>query len=305
MRLQYFISDNFCSYYLPFLLYRESINKIIKTNYNIELEYVYNFNNLVNSDQTIILLNIYSLNLHLIEILKNYNSKIIIINTEYINNFNINNMICKIHNECKNINILEYNVLNISIYKQKFNNIKWYFIPLCYNIYLEEYYNSQITNKINYNNKDIDIIFYGSLNNRRNLILENLKNKYNIVIVPSDNSKNTNKELCCLIERSKIVLNIIYYADNNIFDYYRNSFLLANKILLISESPANKNYEIENKLEDLEKNIISADYDNLVNTVQKYINISEEEYNNLVNKQYESFKKYKMENKVTDFFNKI
>jgi hypothetical protein len=166
-------------------------------------------------------------------------------------------------------------------------------------MYLENYYNLQITNKINFCNKDIDILFYGTINDRRKKILDILNNKYRVVHF-KDFSKNN--QLCNYIERSKIVLNIFYYEHNKIFDYYRNSFLIANKILLISEKAHSNDYEIEIELLNLEENIILASYENIINTVDTYMNISEDEYYIRVNKQYESFKNYNMTDKVINFF---
>jgi hypothetical protein len=66
--------------------------------------------------------------------------------------------------------------------------------------------------------KDIDVMFYGSPNSRRNIILGILKEQlrshgYNITVV----SSLFGAELLDYISRSKVVLNIHYYA-NSIFE---------------------------------------------------------------------------------------
>jgi hypothetical protein len=71
--------------------------------------------------------------------------------------------------------------------------------------------------------------------------------------------------------------------------------LLANKVLLISEKHNSFNYEIEKDLQDLDNILIMTEYNNLINLINKYININEEEYYNIVNNQYNNFKKYNME----------
>ena len=169
---------------------------------------------------------------------------------------------------------------------------------------MEDYYNSRIVKK-NYNEKDIDILFFGSINKRREKILNSLKRKYKLAIYKKY-SNNSNTELCNLIERSKIVLNIMYYDNNIIFDYYRNSFILSTRTLLITEKSSSKDYNIEDGLLELENNIINVEYDKIIETVDYYLkNSSEEEYNKLIDTQYNAFKNYKMDDKITTFFDKI
>jgi hypothetical protein len=297
MKIQYYVSNLF---YLPFLLYRGCLTNVIKEVYNISIEYIYDFQLLQNDINTIIIINIVSIDDEILNILEKYDSKKVIINTEYYENFNISKYFDFINNK-PNFYILEYNILNINYIKNTNKNINYHFIPLCYNSFIEDYYNSNIVKK-NYKEKDIDILFFGSINKRREKILNILKRKYRVAIY----KKYSNTELCNLIERSKIVLNILYYENNIIFDYYRNSFILSTKTLLVSEKSINKDYNIEDGLLQLENNIINVEYNKIVETIAKYLkNISEEEYYKLVDTQYNSFKNYKMDHKITTFFNKI
>ncbi len=89
MNIQYYISDNFCKFYLPFSLYRGCLTKVIKEVYNISIEYIYDLQLLQNNTDTIIICNIYSINYELLNILSTYDSKKILINTEYYENLNI------------------------------------------------------------------------------------------------------------------------------------------------------------------------------------------------------------------------
>ena len=303
MNIQFYISDEFTKFYLPFQLYRECLTKVIKEVYNISIELIYDFKLLQNNTDTIIICNITSINDELLDILEKYNSKKIIINTEYYENFNISKYFDFINNK-PNFYLFEYNILNINYIKNTNKNIDYHFIPLCYDSFLEDYYNSRIVKK-NYNEKDIDILFFGSINERREKILNSLKRKYKLAIYKKY-SNNSNTELCNLIERSKIVLNIMYYDNNIIFDYYRNSFILSTRTLLITEKSSSKDYIIEDGLLGLENNIINVEYDKIIETVDKYLkNTSEEKYNKLIDTQYNSFKNYKMDNKITTFFDKI
>ena len=303
MNIQFYISDEFTKFYLPFQLYRECLTKVIKEVYNISIELIYDFKLLQNNTDTIIICNITSINDELLDILEKYNSKKIIINTEYYENFNISKYFDFINNK-PNFYLFEYNILNINYIKNTNKNIDYHFIPLCYDSFLEDYYNSRIVKK-NYNEKDIDILFFGSINKRREKILNSLKRKYKLAIYKKY-SNNSNTELCNLIERSKIVLNIMYYDNNIIFDYYRNSFILSTRTLLITEKSSSKDYIIEDGLLELENNVINVEYDKIIETVDYYLkNSSEEEYNKLIDTQYNAFKNYKMDDKITTFFDKI
>jgi hypothetical protein len=303
MKVQYYISSDFCKFYLPFLLYRGCLTKVIKDIYNISIEYIYNFKLLQNNTDTIIISNIYSINDKLLDILSKYDSKKILINTEYYKNLNVSKYLDFIDNK-PNFYLFEYNILNINYLKDTKKKIDYQFIPLCYSPFLESYYNSRIVKKT-FIEKDIDILFIGKLNNRRKDIINPLAQKYKI-ITKYNFDDNSNTELCNLIERSKIVLNVLFYNHNIIFDYYRNSFILSTRTLLITEKSTSKDYNIEDGLLELENNIINIEYDKIIETVDKYLKItSEEEYNKLVNTQYNAFKNYKMDNKITNFFKKI
>ena len=98
----------------------------------------------------------------------------------------------------------------------------------------------------------------------------------------------------------------MYYDNNIIFDYYRNSFILSTRTLLITEKSSSKDYIIEDGLLELENNVINVEYDKIIETVDYYLkNSSEEEYNKLIDTQYNAFKNYKMDDKITTFFDKI
>ena len=303
MKVQYYISDEFCKFYLPFSLYRGCLTKVIKEVYNISIEYIYDFQSLQNNTDTIIICNIYSINDHLLNILSTYDSKKILINTEYYENLNVSKYFDFINNK-PNFYLFEYNILNINYLKNTNKNIDYQFIPLCYSSFLEDYYNSQIVKK-NFIEKDIDILFLGKLNRRRKNIINPLTQKYKIVTKYNFDDKG-NTELCNLIERSKIILNVLFYKSNIIFDYYRNSLILSTRTLLITEKSLSKDYNIEDGLLELESNIINVEYEKIIETVDYYLqNSSEEEYNKLVDTQHNAFKNYKMDDKITNFFNKI
>ena len=79
--------------------------------------------------------------------------------------------------------------------------------------------------------EDIDVLLYGSLNERRIKILKELKNSgVKVVALFGTYGEERDK----YIARSKIILNVHYY-EARVFEIVRVSYLLANKKFVISE----------------------------------------------------------------------
>lgn len=83
----------------------------------------------------------------------------------------------------------------------------------------------------NHTNKDIDVLFYGSMSKRRIEIIKNLRSQ-GLNIATAENVFDETRDQ--LIARSKIVLNISYYEDA-IPEMARMSYLFANKIPVVTE----------------------------------------------------------------------
>lgn len=78
-----------------------------------------------------------------------------------------------------------------------------------------------------------DVVFYGSMNERRAVILEKLIDAgINLYIIPFG---TYGAERDAILARAKVVLNIHYYDDAP-FEIVRCSYLCANKIFFLSES---------------------------------------------------------------------
>jgi hypothetical protein len=94
--------------------------------------------------------------------------------------------------------------------------------------------------------KDIDILFYGAMNEHRANILNELKKKYKVVILNCWDSKTIDN----YILRSKILLNIHYYYDAACQEQARMIRWIGSPCRIISEKSC-KNYlgveEIEYK----------------------------------------------------------
>jgi hypothetical protein len=126
-----------------------------------------------------------------------------------------------------------------------------------------------------------DILFYGTINNRRKTILDKLNNKYNIYIVNNIIGADRDE----LIKQSKIILNLHYYFEAGLETCRLNETLKFNK-LVISELPFDDFYNTE-----LYKNSIIfidninddlSNINNLYNTIDKYLQ-NDFEYNKKIN----------------------
>lgn len=79
--------------------------------------------------------------------------------------------------------------------------------------------------------EDLDVLFYGSLNERRMRILEGLRER-GLRVEAAFNVYGEERDR--LISRAKVVLNVHYY-ESKIFEIVRISYLLANRKAVVSE----------------------------------------------------------------------
>lgn len=145
----------------------------------------------------------------------------IIFNTEQIGGVNLdwNN---KITRWAKNFKLWDYSKENIRLFSEKnIDNITLFEIG----------YQKELARLEKVKIKDVDILFYGSVNERRKKILDELKNKGLIVKTLFG---VFGKERDQWIERSKVVLNHHYY-NSQIFEIVRVFFLLTNSIPVVGE----------------------------------------------------------------------
>lgn len=148
--------------------------------------------------------------------------------------------------------IWDYSYQNIdALKKMGLNNIK----------YLKLGYQKELTRITKSECKDIDILFYGSINDRRAKILDQLKSfGLNVHAIFGVYGKPRDD----LIARSKIVLNLHYY-DSQIFEVVRVFYLLCNSAATIGE--INKTTLIT---EPFKTAIIAASYEELVETCVQF-----------------------------------
>ena len=230
--------------------------------------------------------------------------KVVLIHADYIKNHcaefqaKIIDYITVIHP--KDIYIWEYSVKNLDYYKEnKLDNIKYSFIPLLYDEYLEYLYNTLVTTKIDYDNKPIDILFMGNMSDRRNVMLQSIREKFNLHTMTDVNDISS---YINMIENSKLIIHV-YSSDNNkIFDYYRSALLYSNKILYLNEECEIMDTNVEHNIVDLNNVILKCDYNNMIEKIEEILQKSQEELNEIKEKSYTQFKKHNMKTRVLQFF---
>jgi hypothetical protein len=284
--------------YIPFDLYIHSLIYILKKR-QYTIEHIFDVNKIsVDTDYLILFMNdlndIYHIN----------NRKIILIHADYILNHSPQfqqeflHYVKYIHPDP--IYIWEYNTLNLKYYKtQKLENINCSYIPLLYTPYLEDIYNSHITNKIKFEDKPIDVLYMGSRSDRREPILNALSQKFKFYFMENINDISTYMNI---INNSKIIVHIYSKESNKSFDYYRSALLYSNKILYLNEESENTATDID--LTGLNNVIYKCYYNNIINKLSEILNQSDEEREKIINNSYIEFKKLNMETLVLDFFDK-
>ena len=165
----------------------------------------------------------------------------------------------------KSLLILEYNNGNYNMYKN-IRNIHEVKLPINSKLIID-------------NDKDIDLLFYGTMNERRKKIMDSYKKHFKIVIL-TDVFGN---ELQEYLKKSKIVLNIHYY-ENALLETCRINEVLRYGCKIISENVNSNNdnmygnmvlftdfFEIEETVELISKSLRFIDIDNSVNEKKKII----------------------------------
>ena len=103
--------------------------------------------------------------------------------------------------------------------------------------------------------KDIDILFFGSMNERRKAILDGFVNA-GVALVGVFGAYGGKRD--ALIARAKVVLNVHYY-EAKVLEIVRLQYLLANQVTVLSEHGADPSED-----EELSDAVSFAPYDRLV-----------------------------------------
>jgi len=164
--------------------------------------------------------------------------------------------------------IWDYSINNVEFLKTK--NIPVKLLPPGYNKNLENIINTE---------KDIDILFYGGINERRLKILRELETRGLRVKLLSG---IYGEERGRYIARAKIVLNI-HYFDMAIFESARIHYLLNNKVFVVTEQSADNPYP--------KVDLVSAPYEQLTDKCIECL-AHWENSRKLAELNYEQFKNY-------------
>ena len=174
----------------------------------------------------------------------------IIFNTEQIESITENWKKKILNLARKNIIFWDYSQYNLD-YLSKTINIKGKLFQIGYQKEL---------NRINHNiDKNIDVLFYGSINTRREHIINKLKDrKINVKTLFGVYGKERDD----LIAKSKLTLNMHMY-DSKIFEIVRVFYLLSNSIPVLTEVGSDTKFNndfldliCKSTYENIEKNII-------------------------------------------------
>ena len=174
----------------------------------------------------------------------------IIFNTEQIESITENWKKKILNLARKNIIFWDYSQYNLD-YLSKTINIKGKLFQIGYQKEL---------NRINHNiDKNIDVLFYGSINARREYIINKLKDrKINVKTLFGVYGKERDD----LIAKSKLILNMHMY-DSKIFEIVRVFYLLSNSIPVLTEVGSDTKFNndfldliCKSTYENIEKNII-------------------------------------------------
>ncbi len=145
------------------------------------------------------------------------------------------------------------------------------YLPIGYHKKLE------LINQCEESEKDIDILFYGSVGDRRRKLLQSFGKSVNLKVLFGVYGEPRDR----MIARSKIVLNIHHYPAQ-LLETVRLSYLLNNRVFIVSESSSENPYH--------ELDVVFSSYDALVASCQTYLS-DPDLRNQLRKKAYIQFKK--------------
>ena len=171
------------------------------------------------------------------------------------------------------LEIWDYNDVNVAYLRNNgVNNIK----KLCFG------YQRELQTIKTDQTRDVDVLFYGSMNERRHIILSELINRSLNVQTLFGVYGNERDEW---ISRAKVVLDHNHY-DYNIFNVVRVFYLLTNGVAVVSEAKETTEIEPQSK-----EGVIASPYEKIVDNVMRIVH-DEEFLHHQRQKALNSIKKY-------------
>lgn len=201
------------------------------------------------------------------------NNKVIFINSEplYAERFGY---LQKLVSNKNIIAWLDYTNKNVNLIKTTECTFNAYNAPFLYSPFCESHF------KPCGHDKDIDVLFFGSVNKRRSHIRSELL-KQNINTLFTHARSDAIYEP---ISRSKIVIIIHYYDEDYPVDYFRICPLISNRIFFIHED-----IQREDKNTVVDKLIYSS-YEQIVNKCMFYLSKTQRERDEIAGEIYEHYK---------------
>ena len=148
----------------------------------------------------------------------------------------------------------DYSTANIAAMKKVYPEAQATHVPFAYAPVLDYSYVRRDVFRVK--RKDIDVLFFGSMNDRRAKVISQLTSMgLNVQAVFGVYGP----ELSVLIHRSKLVLNMHYY-DSSVFEAVRVIPLLASRVAVVSEKSVDDD---DYKYLDQTSGILVTDYDKL------------------------------------------
>lgn len=169
--------------------------------------------------------------------------------------------------------VWDYSPANLAFLKARGMGQNPQLLPIGYNERLTRIEKPQV--------QDIDVLFYGSINPRRQKILDELKDaglKTEVLTGVYGAQRDA------FIARSKLVLNLHFY-DTQIFELARVSYLLANKKAVVTEKGSKTQFPAE-----LDGQICAVPYASLVDTCKELV-ADTDRRNALETAGFEAFRK--------------
>ncbi|MFM2344546.1 MAG: hypothetical protein RLZZ210_1157 [Pseudomonadota bacterium] len=130
--------------------------------------------------------------------------------------------------------------------------------------------------------KDIDVLFYGLMNERRQNIVNAVASAGLRVFVNKPGEFLDDEIRNDLISRAKVVLNLSYYDDSVLFEMARVSFLMANQAFVLSEERDNLIID-----DEIRSSLAFSRVENIAQTCLYYVH-NPVERNKFVDKSYKT-----------------
>jgi hypothetical protein len=118
--------------------------------------------------------------------------------------------------------IWDYSPANLAFWHQR--GVKAEYVPIGYM--------PQLTRIRSAIHPDVDVLFFGSMNPRRQKVIDQLQRMPGLRM---EVCKGYGTERDPMIARSKVILNLHYYESPQLFEIVRVSYLLANRKAVVSE----------------------------------------------------------------------